>query len=147
MRNDIISVGNFLPLAAVKYSLAIVIAAVAFTITTTVQAAEEKLIGGKFISVMKGNTISGRTEKGAKFNVYFLSGGFVTYMDATGLQDRGRWRMSKQGEVCLTWNNHREGKETCSSVTLEGQTVRWKSGPTQRTGYIRGTIASTFLEK
>ena len=147
MRSDTNAAGVPTPLAA-RRALAIAMAVVTVSASIPAYAAGEILKGPRFISVMKGNTISGRTEDGTKFNVYFLSGGRATYTDSKGVQDRGRWRMNeKDDKVCVAWDNHRDGKEACSIVTLDGRTIHGKSGGTERAGYIRGYIAQTFLDK
>ena len=51
--------------------------------------AAEVLKGSRFITVMKGNTLSGATDAGAEFNLYFVEGGRVTYEDSAGERDDG----------------------------------------------------------
>ena len=66
-------------------------------------AAAEQLTGDRFIEVMQDNTLSGTTAGGAAYNLYFLPGGEVTYDDATGARDRGRWFMDPEGDVCVSF--------------------------------------------
>ncbi|MEM7024548.1 MAG: hypothetical protein AAF637_18515, partial [Pseudomonadota bacterium] len=47
-------------------------------------AQPEPLKGTRFLDVMQNNTLSGTTESGAAYNLYFLPGGEVTYDDSTG---------------------------------------------------------------
>ena len=67
----------------------------------TAAAGPEALRGDRFITVMQNNTLSGATAGGARYDMYFLPGGLVTYRDSTGADDRGRWRIDRDGDVCI----------------------------------------------
>ncbi len=48
------------------------------------QATADILQGDRFITVMKDNTVSGRTTASIAYNFYFLPGGAATYSDGAG---------------------------------------------------------------
>jgi hypothetical protein len=108
-------------------------------------SAEVKLKGSHFLDAVSRNTLSGVTADGVKFNAFFVKGGIVTYMDMTGLQDRGTWRMDGNDDVCVTWQKHNAGKEECFVVTMDGNTVRWKGKTEGGSAHLRGTVTSSFL--
>ncbi len=117
-------------------------------LTAPVGAAEVQLKGMKFVDAVSRNTLSGESADGVKFNAYFLKGGIVTYMDMTGLQDRGTWYIDKQDDVCITWEKFNEGKEECFFVTFDGTAgniVRWKGKTEGGSAQLRGTVTSSFL--
>src|SRR5918996_5885219 len=89
-------------------------------------AAAEQLKGSRFIEVMQDNTLSGTTEGGASYNLYFLPGGDVTYDDSTGARDRGRWSMDSDGDVCVSFEQVDDGRAQCYRVEVDGRTVTWQ---------------------
>ena len=68
--------------ALVGFSVAFAAAPAAIT-----HAETEVLKGTKFIAVMNGNTISGKTKAGTEFHAYFLTGGIAGYEDKAGEKD------------------------------------------------------------
>lgn len=110
-------------------------------------AAAEPLQGSRFITVMKGNTLSGRTEAGAEFNLYFVEGGRVTYEDSAGERDDGAWHLDPDGDVCIRWTKLWDGAEECFQATLDGGTVSWRGKTGGGEGKLRGGIAESFLEQ
>jgi hypothetical protein len=107
-------------------------------------AGPEALRGDRFITVMAANTLSGETTRGVRYDMYFLPGGQVTYRDAAGADDRGRWRLDHAGDVCIAWRG--ADQEDCFRVMLDGDAVSWagKSGSGQATlrgGVTGGTLA------
>lgn len=113
--------------------------------TTAVAAEPEVLRGDRFINVMKNNTLTGATAEGARFNLYFLPGGSVTYRDAAGDEDRGRWHVDRDGDICITWTSLDQGKEHCFRVTLDGDTVAWEGKAGSGRGMLRGSITGGTL--
>jgi hypothetical protein len=107
-------------------------------------AAPEPLKGSRFIEVMQDNTLSGTTEGGTAYNLYFLPGGAVTYDDASGAQDRGRWSIDPEGDVCVRFAALDDGRERCYRVELDGRTVTWQ-GKAEGHATLRGGIAESFL--
>ena len=89
-------------------------------------AETEVLKGTKFIAVVNGNTISGKTKAGAEFHAYFLSGGMAGYEDKVGEKDTGTWRMREDGAVCVTWKGPLAGKERCAIVKMKGRTLKFE---------------------
>lgn len=113
-------------------------------VAATVLAAEV-LRGDRFINVMSNNTLTGETKAGARFDVYFLPGGLVTYRDSAGVDDRGHWRIDDDGDVCITWTSSDPDQEQCFRVTLDGNRVSWKGKSGSGEGTLRGTITDGNL--
>ena len=113
---------------------------------SAVQAEPQLLRGTRFLEVMQNNTLSGTTEGGASFNLYFLPGGAVTYDDSSGARDRGRWSLDSQGDVCVRFDQADDGREHCYQVEIDGRSVTWrgKSGDGQAT--LRGGVVESFLK-
>ena len=111
---------------------------------TALKAAPEALRGDRFITVMADNTLSGETESGARFHMYFLPGGQVTYRDSAGEDDRGRWRLDDSGDVCITWSG--SDQEHCSRIMLDGDAVSWEGKAGSGRGTLRGGITGGTLE-
>jgi hypothetical protein len=107
-------------------------------------AAPEQLKGSRFIEVMQDNTLSGTTSDGAAYNLYFLPGGEVTYDDATGVRDRGRWSMDADGDVCISFAKIDDGRAQCYRVEVDGSTVTWQ-GKADGRAALRGGVAESFL--
>jgi hypothetical protein len=107
-------------------------------------AAAEQLSGSRFIEVMEGNTLSGTTAGGADYNLYFLPGGEVTYDDSTGADDRGRWFMDPDGDVCVSFEEVEDGAAQCYRVEIDGRTVTWNGKAGGETG-VRGGVVESFL--
>ena len=107
-------------------------------------AAAEQLKGSRFIEVMQDNTLSGTTEGGASYNLYFLPGGEVTYDDSTGARDRGRWSMDSDGDVCVSFEQVDDGRAQCYRVEVDGRTVTWQ-GKAGGQATLRGGVAESFL--
>jgi hypothetical protein len=108
-------------------------------------AAPEQLKGSRFIEVMQDNTLSGTTSDGAAYNLYFLPGGEVTYDDATGARDRGRWSMDSDGDVCISFEKVDDGRAQCYRVEVDGSTVTWRGKAGDRVATLRGGVAESFL--
>ena len=107
-------------------------------------AAAEQLKGSRFIEVMQDNTLSGTTEGGASYNLYFLPGGEMTYDDSTGARDRGRWSMDSDGDVCVSFEQVDDGRAQCYRVEVDGRTVTWQ-GKAGGQATLRGGVAESFL--
>jgi hypothetical protein len=112
-------------------------------VATTVAAEPEALRGDRFITVMQNNTLSGETAAGARYDMYFLPGGLVTYRDSTGEDDRGRWRIDGDGDVCIAWTG--SDQERCFRVTLDGDAVSWEGKSGSGRGRLRGGITGGTL--
>jgi hypothetical protein len=116
---------------------------VALGAATAVAAGPETLRGDRFITVMANNTLSGETADGVRYDMYFLPGGLVTYRDATGEDDRGRWRIDGDGDVCISWTGSEA--ERCFRVTLDGDAVSWEGKSGSGRGRLRGGITGGTL--
>jgi hypothetical protein len=123
------------------------ISAVVVTALGTASAAgagSETLSGDRFITVMKNNTLSGETASGARFDMYFLPGGLVTYRDSAGDDQRGRWRIDQDGDVCISWTSSEP--EQCFRVTLDGDALSWQGKSGSGQGTLRGGITGGRLK-
>ena len=112
--------------------------------SASAHAAQEQLKGSRFIEVVQDNVLSGTTEGGTAYNLYFLPGGDVTYDDASGARDRGRWSMDPEGDVCVRFEALDDGRERCYRVELDDRTVTWQ-GKAEGQATLRGGIAESFL--
>ncbi len=95
---------------------------------------------------MQNNTLSGTTEGGAAYNLYFLPGGELTYDDSSGARDRGRWSMDSQGDVCVRFEQVDDGHEHCYQVAIDGRTVTWRGKTGDGSATLRGSVAESFLK-
>ena len=107
-------------------------------------AESEVLKGTKFIAVVNGNTLSGKTKAGAEFHAYFLTGGIAGYEDKAGEKDTGTWRMREDGAVCVTWTGLLAGKERCAIVKLTGRTLKFEGNTRFGQAELLGHLASEF---
>lgn len=126
-----------------RISAACALAAIALA-PAVADAAAEQLKGSRFIEVMQDNTLSGTTERGAAYNLYFLPGGEATYDDSSGAQDRGRWSMDSDGDVCIGFEKVDAGRAQCYRVEADGRTVIWR-GKAAGKATLRGGVAESFL--
>ena len=125
--------------ALVGFSVAFAAAPTAIT-----HAETEVLKGTKFIAVMNGNTISGKTKAGTEFHAYFLTGGIAGYEDKAGEKDTGTWRMREDGAVCVTWKGPPAGKERCAIVKLKGRTLKFEGNARFGQVELLGHLANEF---
>ena len=102
------------------------------------------LKGTKFIAVVNGNTLSGKTKAGAEFHAYFLTGGIAGYEDKAGGKDIGTWRLREDGAVCVTWNGPLAGKERCAIVKMTGRTLKFEGNTRFGRVALLGHLASEF---
>ncbi len=109
------------------------------------QAQAQKMKGAQFITAMKSNTLNGKTNGGATFNIFFLPGGQVTYEDSAGMKDNGTWRLDKNDDVCVTWTKLDQGKEQCFVVSANGNKISWKGKTEAGRGTLRGNVAESQL--
>lgn len=120
--------------------------AVAALVPDSLHAQAEPLRGTRFLDVMQNNTLSGTTEGGADYNLYFLPGGELTYGDSSGARDRGRWSMDSQGDVCVRFEQVDDGREHCFQVEIDGRTVTWRGKAGDGRASLRGSVVESFLK-
>ena len=125
----------------------IILAMAVATILLAAQARAEPLVGDNFISVMKGNTLSGTSQMGVKYNIYFLSGGGVTYQDASGRIDTGSWTIDPDGDVCIKWKAPSNLANDCYKVDIDGTKVSWKGKTGAGHAGLRGEVAPMDMAK
>jgi hypothetical protein len=101
---------------------------------------------GEFVTIMQGNTLSGKTAAGTIVNLYFLAGGSASYEEVGGARGRGTWQLDKDGDVCVAWAKSPENPGGCFHVTIDGSKVAWESKDTKGGGTLRGGITETFLK-
>jgi hypothetical protein len=109
-------------------------------------AQPKPLKGTRFLEVMQNNTLSGTTEGGASFNLYFLPGGGVTYDDSSGARDHGRWSLDPQGDVCVRFDQTDDGREQCYQVEIDGRSVTWRGKAGDGRATLRGGVVESFLK-
>lgn len=101
---------------------------------------------GEFVTIMQGNTLSGKNVAGKIVNLYFLPGGNASYEEEGGARGRGTWQLDKDGDVCVAWENSPENPGGCYRVTIDGDKVAWEGKDTKGGGTLRGGITETFLK-
>ncbi len=110
-------------------------------------AQAERLQGDNFITVMQNNTLSGDSQDGIHYHVYFLPGGVVTYQDAAGKSDHGTWMIDKSGDVCVTWASLMAGKQNCYEVSFDKSEVTWGNKDTTMHGDLLGGVKPLKMKK
>jgi hypothetical protein len=101
---------------------------------------------GDFVTMMQGNTLSGKTAAGTVFNMYFIAGGNATYQEVGGTRDFGTWHLDQDGDVCVVWKNSPDSANGCFRVTVDGNKVAWEGKETGGSGVLRGGVTETFLK-
>lgn len=117
------------------------------TILLVSQAGAEPLTGDNFIDVMRGNTLSGKTQTGVNYNVYFLPGGEVSYHDQTGRVDKGNWSIDPDGDVCIKWRPPSNLANDCFRVDINGSKVSWTGKTGTGRGGLRGEVVPMDMMK
>lgn len=82
--------------------------------------AQERLSASEIESLLSGNTLSGRTERGADFHVYHSANGQTSGQARLSYYDVGSWDVTDNGEYCRQWTNWREGARDCFEVFRVG---------------------------
>lgn len=111
------------------------------------QAGAEPLRGDNFIEVMKGNTLSGQSQMGINYNIYFLPGGEVSYQDAGGRVDKGTWSIDPEGDVCIKWKAPSNLANDCYKVDVSGDKVSWQGKTGSGHGGLRGEVVPMTMAK
>lgn len=108
-------------------------------------ARAEILQGDRFITAMKDNTVSGKSDAGTTYNLYFLPGGAATYSDALGHHVDGSWRLDRVGDVCVSWHGTTALANACYRVRADGGAVYWWNKSARSDDILRGAVTSAFL--
>ena len=98
------------------------------------------------MTLMDGNTLSGRSTAGVAFNLYFLAGGQVTYASITRQRVNGSWHLNRNGEVCITWPRRVDALEGCFRMSIDGDRIIWRSESASGRGILRGGVTDSFLK-
>jgi hypothetical protein len=122
--------------------LAVTMALTSIALAWPLAGNAEQLKGTNFINVVQGNTLVGNASDGARFRVYFLPGGMVTYQDNRGKNDHGTWMLDKNGDVCVTWSSLLAGKQNCYQVNIDKSHVIWGNKDMTNQGGLVGGVAS-----
>jgi hypothetical protein len=101
------------------------------------------LRGDEFITTVDGNTISGNVEDGLAFNLYFLSGGHVTYSSLGRASVSGTWQLDRDGDVCIKWPERVAALQGCFRISFDGDTVIWRRGSISGHGILRGGVVDS----
>ena len=128
-----------------KLLSAFAILAIVGTVTDAL-AEPQALQGDQFMSMMQSNTLSGTTDAGHGFNIYFLPGGTVTYQEASGTRDSGSWHLDEADDVCVAWKHPAEQKDGCFHVMIDGNKITWDCKADSARGSLRGGVTDTYLE-
>lgn len=107
-----------------------------------VSQADELVKNTNFINIVQNNTLVGTASDGARFRVYFLPGGMVTYQDNRDKNDHGTWMLNKSGDVCITWASLLAGKQNCYQVTVDKARVTWGNRDMNNQGGLVGGVAT-----
>jgi hypothetical protein len=117
------------------------------TILLASAARAERLSGDNFISVMQGNTLSGKTQMGVNYSIFFLPGGEVSYQDATGRVDKGNWSIDSEGDVCIKWRPPSNLPNDCFQVDINGSKVSWRGKTGSGHAGLRGEVVPMDMKK
>lgn len=120
---------------------------VALLLISPVMTSAEESRGDQFVTTMDGNTVSGANAAGFAFNLYFLAGGRVTYVNIAGMRVDGTWRLSQNGNVCIQWPRRVEAIEGCFRMSIDGDKLIWRSEQFNGLGVLRGGVTNTFLKR
>ena len=125
----------------------ILVLAFGVALATALPARAEILQGDRFITAMKDKTVSGRTAAGMAYSLYFLPGGAVTFSDAAGHHARGRWRLDRVGDVCVSWHGYAALPAGCYRVRAEDCRLTWWNKSAGDDEALRGVVTGTFLTR
>ena len=120
--------------------LTFLVAAALLLTTASGYAQSRQVKGSEFVTIMGGNTLSATDTDGVKYKAFFLPGGIATYEDETGKRDNGKWRISENDEVCVTWKTIADGQERCARVYENGNELVWKGEHISGEGKLLGTV-------
>lgn len=109
-------------------------------ILASVPADANDLRGDAFITVMNGNTLSGKTIDGAPFKMYFVPGGGATVQLDTAEPQHGTWSLDEAGDVCLKFPEA-VGESGCYRVAANGSKVTWTNKKGTGNGKLLGGVA------
>ena len=59
------------------------------------------------------------------FAMYLAPDGAALARRPTGIE-RGQWRLTNDGELCLRWQTYRQGEEYCQNAYREGRMLRFQ---------------------
>ncbi len=102
--------------------------------------------GDEFVTRMDGNTLSATAGNGMAYNLYFLSGGQITYRSVSGKRTEGTWHLDDKGRVCIEWPHPVDALEGCFHMSIDGDTVTWRGEKSVGRATLRGNVADTFLK-
>lgn len=88
---------------------------------STVVFAQQPLSESEMRSVISGNTLSGKTERGADFHVYHSPDGKMSGQARLAYYDVGTWRIDSNDRYCRQWTNWREGATDCFEIYQIGE--------------------------
>jgi hypothetical protein len=111
------------------------------------EARAEPLRGDNFIEVMKDNTLTGKTQAGINYSIYFVEGGEVSYQEQGGRADRGTWSIDPDGDVCIKWKAPSDLTNECYKVDVQGSKVTWSSKTGSGHGGLRGEVVPMDMAK
>jgi hypothetical protein len=115
--------------------------------TITAEGHTEPLHADNFMSVMKDNTLSGVTQSGVNYNVYFLPGGAVTLKDSAGRTETGTWSVGSDDEICIKWKPPTSFHDDCYKVDVSDSKVAWQGRTGSGHGGLLGEVSPMVVHK
>lgn len=74
--------------------------------------AADKISAEQYIEQVKGNTIFGVTDDGARWKAFYKDGGRIVINLESGFYDEGKWEVAGD-KLCLQWAKVRKGDRYC----------------------------------
>ena len=98
------------------------VAAVVLMLSGTTVLAQTKSDPETFAKALVGNTLTGKTQKGQDYAVYYREDGTMTFNLITGWSDTGTWQI-QDGKFCQKWQQIRGGAGYCvRDIETDGAT-------------------------
>jgi hypothetical protein len=93
------------------------LAAVTAAVVALPVHADQSLNAAQLKQTFSNKTVSGSSNNGGALLTYFSADGKLTQKAANGELKQGTWRVTDQGQQCITWAGQ---KEACSTVVARG---------------------------
>jgi len=108
---------KLLPMIGTSVLLALSTLNYASTISSLNKSEAMNTLGDRTMTTISAATLNGKVIPNS-FTGYFakdgtMNGGFVNKPDDAPQTDKGTWKVSNDGKVCVTWEQWFNGKEQC----------------------------------
>ena len=104
-----------------KVSLSIVSTLFAILSVWQMAKADEPLSSAELQEIFPGNTVTGKTPKGATFWLYRNPNGEVITVTDSGFYDKGKYWITDSNQICGKSPKKQKGKERCFTFYRAGQ--------------------------